>query len=200
MVELSWKEIDGAISYNVYLSTSPNVKNLNGQKIENAANPIKIVDLEPGVTYFFAVAVVDDFGEGKMSEEISYRVQESDGFINIEKLLAPRDQIIFFDTNSTKLSESEIEKLDRFEQYIRPIGSYQVTLNGYTDSYGDAEDNRLISINRAEAVKSYLVGKGVEARNIDVVGHGASNFISDNITNEGRRMNRRVEIKFYKMK
>ena len=132
-----------------------------------------------------------------MSNEISYRVKDPEGFIKIENLLAPQDQIIFFDTNSTKLSKSEIEKLNRFAQYILGISGYRIRLEGYTDSSGDIKNNRLISKNRAEVVKSYLVGRGVKVEDIEIVGYAATNFISDNSTDEGRRMNRRVEINFY---
>lgn len=196
-VMLSWDEVPGATSYNVYLSLRPNVNKLNSSRIQNVANPITIVDLKPGATYYFRVSVANDFGEGKTSKEISYQVIEPEGFVKIENLLAPQDQILFFDTNSTKLSKSEIEKLDRFSQYILEFNGYQIDLNGYTDSSGDVEDNRLISKYRAEAVKSYLVGKGVKSKNIKIYGYGASNFISDNDTADGRDMNRRVEIKFF---
>jgi outer membrane protein OmpA-like peptidoglycan-associated protein len=196
-VKLSWDEVPGAASYNVYLSTRPNVNKLNSSRIQNAANPLTIVDLEPGATYYFTVTVVDDFGEGGKSKEISYHVIDPEGFVKIENLLAPRDQIIFFNTNSTKLSKSEKEKLDRFSQYIIEFDDYQIDLNGYTDSAGDVENNRLMSKYRAEAVKSFLVGKGIKSKSIDVFGYGASNFISDNDTAEGRGMNRRVEIKFF---
>jgi len=199
-VTLSWDEVDGATSYNVYFSTQPGLTLLNRYRIKNATNPITIVDLEPGITYYFAVTVVDDFGEGEISKEISYRAKDTEGFIKVKNLVASQDQIIFFDTNSTKLSKSEIDKLNRFVQYILGINSYQISLEGYTDSSGDIKNNRIISKNRAAVVKSYLVNKGVKAENIDIVGYGASNFISDNNTDEGRKMNRRVEIKFSKYK
>lgn len=53
----------------------------------------------------------------------------------------------------------------------------------------------MISENRADAVKSYLIGKGIEPSRIMAMGHGAQKFIASNKTAEGRRMNRRVEIK-----
>ena len=196
-VVLSWDDLQGATSYNVYLSMRRNVDPLNSSKIENAANPITIVDLEAGATYYFKVTVVDDFGEGKASKQISYRVTKPEGFVKIENLLAPRDQMIFFEPNSTKISKSEIEKLDRFSQYILEFNGYQIDLNGYTDSSGDVTDNRRISKNRADSVKSYLVGQGVKSENIRITGYGASNFISDNDTADGRGMNRRVEILFF---
>ena len=195
-VTLSWEEIPGATSYNVYLSTKPKLSKYNSTRIQNADNPITITDLEPGTTYYFIVTAVDDFGEGQNSKEIAYQVEETQGFVKIENLLAPGDQIIFFDSNSTKLLKSEIEKLNRFAKYILEFKKYQLNLKGYTDSYGDANKNRLISEYRAEAVKLYLLSKGVKADNINIAGYGASNYISDNDTAEGRRRNRRVEINF----
>ena len=194
---LSWDEVPGATSYNVYFSIRPNVNKLNSSKIQNAANPITITDLEAGATYYLKVAVVDDFGEGETSKETSYQAIDLEGFVTVENLLSPRDQIIFFDINSTKLSKMEIEKLDRFSQYILEFNSYLIDLNGYTDSSGNDEDNRLISKYRAEAVKSYFVSKGVKSKSIRTFGYGASNFISDDDTAVGRAMNRRVEVKFY---
>ena len=67
-------------------------------------------------------------------------------------------------------------------------------LNGYSDSIGDPSYNQTISEVRADVVKSYLVGKGIEPSRIMAMGHGAQRFIASNKTAEGRRMNRRVEI------
>jgi outer membrane protein OmpA-like peptidoglycan-associated protein len=195
-VTLSWDEIHVATSYNVYFSSEPGVPLYDSYKIRNAANPITIVDLRPGATYYFTVTVVDDFGEGEKSKVASYRATDGEGFVKIENLLAPEDLKIFFDTNSTKLPNSEKEKLNRFAQYIGEISNYQVTLDGYTDSSGDTENNRAISESRAAAVKSYLVRRGVKTEHIDTIGRGAENFIGSNDTAEGRKLNRRVEIKF----
>jgi hypothetical protein len=73
------------------------VNKLNSSRIQNAANPLTIVDLKPGATYYFTVTVVDDFGEGNKSKETSYQVADPEGFVKIENLLAPQDQIIFLD-------------------------------------------------------------------------------------------------------
>ena len=71
-VTLLWKEIPGATSYNVYVSKSPGITKLSGSKISNATNPIKIDQLKPGKTYYFAVTVVDEQGESEKSKELSY--------------------------------------------------------------------------------------------------------------------------------
>jgi fibronectin type 3 domain-containing protein len=71
-VMLSWNEVPGAISYNVYGSTSPGVTKLSGSKIRNASNPFTITQLQPGKTYYFIVTVVTDSGESEESKELSY--------------------------------------------------------------------------------------------------------------------------------
>jgi outer membrane protein OmpA-like peptidoglycan-associated protein len=203
-VTLSWNEVHGATSYNVYISRTPGVPNANSSKIQDAANPIEIRDLEIGTTYYFIITAVNDFGEGEKSKEVSYKVVEFEGFIKFDdfyaKSIAPQDLTIFFDTNSNRLTGREIEKLNRVAQFILRLTSYKVILNGYTDSSGEYEYNKMISKSRAAVVKSYLIGKGIQSKNIEIKGHGAANFIASNNTSEGRKMNRRVEIKFHSIR
>jgi hypothetical protein len=72
-ITLSWSPVPGAVSYNVYFSTSPGVTTLNGVKIANAINPITIRDLRPGRTYYFVVTALSAAGhESGVSEEISH--------------------------------------------------------------------------------------------------------------------------------
>ena len=75
-VTLLWNEIQGAASYNIYMSKSPRVTKLSGSKIPNVTNPIKINQLEAGKTYYFVVTVVNRSGESKESKELSYTVVE----------------------------------------------------------------------------------------------------------------------------
>jgi outer membrane protein OmpA-like peptidoglycan-associated protein len=102
--------------------------------------------------------------------------------------------IIYFSQNSKKLSSKAREKLDRVVEIIRNNPTADITLNGYTDSYGDKSYNEMIADVRVSVVKAYLVDKGIESDKIKTFGHGAQKFIGSNKTLEGRRMNRRVEI------
>jgi outer membrane protein OmpA-like peptidoglycan-associated protein len=203
-VTLSWNEVHGATSYNVYISRTPGVPNVNSYKIQGAANPIEIRDLDIGITYYFIITAVNDFGEGDYSKKVSYKVKESEGFIKFDdffaKSISPQDLTIFFDTNSNRLASREIEKLNQVAQFILRLTSYKVILNGYTDSSGEYGYNKMISKSRAAVVKSYLIGKGIQSKNIEIKGHGAVNFIASNNTSEGRKMNRRVEIKFHSIR
>jgi outer membrane protein OmpA-like peptidoglycan-associated protein len=102
--------------------------------------------------------------------------------------------VIFFGNDSNDLSDTAIEKLDRIFEILADNPEAALILNGYSDSYGAASYNQMISEIRANAVKNYLVGKGIDPARIMALGHGAQRFIASNKTREGRRMNRRVEI------
>ena len=67
-------------------------------------------------------------------------------------------------------------------------------MSGYTDSPGSEAYNQKLSEDRAGSVGNYLVGKSVNAARIETVGFGESNPIADNSTEEGRALNRRVEL------
>jgi outer membrane protein OmpA-like peptidoglycan-associated protein len=69
-----------------------------------------------------------------------------------------------------------------------------ININGYTDSIGAYSYNVSVSQFRANMVKGYLVGKGVEPIKIKALGLGPKNPIASNETDKGRQMNRRVEI------
>ncbi len=102
--------------------------------------------------------------------------------------------IIYFRQNSNELTEKAKEKLERIVEILRKKPAADVTLNGYTDSYGAKSYNEMIAEVRANMVKAYLVDKGIPSDKIQTFGHGAQKFIGSNKTLEGRRMNRRVEI------
>jgi len=112
----------------------------------------------------------------------------------IETILNDSVLNIYFSQNSKELSDKAKEKLDRVVEIIRNNPTVDITLNGYTDSYGDKSYNEMIADVRVSLVKAYLVDKGIESDKIMTFGHGAQKFIGSNKTLEGRRMNRRVEI------
>ena len=70
---LAWDNVPGAISYNIYWSSSPGVTILSGKKIPNVKNPYTIKNLKPG-TYYFVVTAVNEFGESEESAEFSLTI------------------------------------------------------------------------------------------------------------------------------
>jgi outer membrane protein OmpA-like peptidoglycan-associated protein len=108
--------------------------------------------------------------------------------------------IIFFNQDSNALSPKAMQKLDRITEIILNNQKIEITLNGYTDSYGAPSYNKIVSENRANMVKIYLVGKGVDPSKIATVGYGAQKFLASNKTREGRQFNRRVEIELINLR
>lgn len=102
--------------------------------------------------------------------------------------------IIYFNKDSNELTEKAKEKLDRVVEIIIKNPKVEITLNGYTDSFGSPSYNKVFSESRANMVKVYLTEKGIDPSKIKTIGHGAQKFLASNKTKEGRRFNRRVEI------
>jgi outer membrane protein OmpA-like peptidoglycan-associated protein len=107
---------------------------------------------------------------------------------------APPDLTIYFALDSNELRPSEIAKLDNVVEIIGQQPEARLTLNGYTDSIGSTEYNLMIAAGRASSVKLYFVAKGVNPLQIIVAGKGAMDFVATNDSEEGRSLNRRVEI------
>ena len=102
--------------------------------------------------------------------------------------------IIFFPYNSNDLTPEALAALDQIALFLRSNPGMKLSIRGYTDSVGSATYNISVSQFRANSIKSYLAGKGVNAAQLIAQGFGPKNPIASNDTNEGRQQNRRVEI------
>jgi outer membrane protein OmpA-like peptidoglycan-associated protein len=102
---------------------------------------------------------------------------------------------IFFKAASDQLTESSIEPLDEVVKVLTDHPLLKMQIEGHTDSTGKAEMNLKLSRQRAESVKNYLTGKGIDASRLTAIGFGSSKPLQSNETVEGRRNNRRVELK-----
>ncbi len=78
---------------------------------------------------------------------------------------------------------------------LRNNPKLRVQVEGHTDAVGALEYNRVLSLQRAKAVKRHLMAEGIEEERVTAVGFGYTKPIADNDTEEGRAKNRRVEIK-----
>ena len=100
----------------------------------------------------------------------------------------------FFDFDKAVLKPEGKAKLDDLSSKLGSINLEVIIAVGHTDSVGTDEYNQKLSIRRAEAVKAYLQGKGIEANRIYTEGKGEKQPVADNKTAAGRAQNRRVEI------
>ena len=101
-----------------------------------------------------------------------------------------------FQMDSNELTPEGMQDLDRAAALLNARDDVKATVTGYTDEVGNLHYNLKVSEFRANIVKIYLVGKGVNAERITSLGMGPANPIDSNDTLEGRRRNRRVEIEF----
>jgi general secretion pathway protein A len=131
-------------------------------------------------------------GEGKTEIIISKEAVQT-----IKPLPIMKEKInIQFDINSNEIDNTSYATLDKIAAYLMNHPEVRVFVRGYTDSSGSPGYNESVSRFRANAVKSYLIGKGAYPKNIEVFAMGADNPIASNNTLEGRKRNRRVEIEF----
>ncbi len=99
-----------------------------------------------------------------------------------------------FATGAATLSSEARESLARFSGIVGTYPELRFKVEGHTDSTGSDETNRALSLQRAIAVRDYLIAQGVAASTVDVAGLGPDQPVADNETAEGRARNRRVEI------
>jgi len=102
---------------------------------------------------------------------------------------------ILFATGSFKLLASSNKGLNDVAKIMQDNPDMKLMIDGHTDNTGTAEKNQALSQSRADAVKSYIAGKGIDASRMTATGHGQDLPIADNKTAAGRQKNRRVEMK-----
>ncbi|RID99790.1 outer membrane protein OmpA [Simplicispira hankyongi] len=100
----------------------------------------------------------------------------------------------FFDFDKSVLKPAGKAKLNDLVSKVQGINLEVIIAVGHTDSIGTDAYNQKLSVRRAEAVKAYLVSKGIEKSRVYTEGKGEKQPVADNKTKEGRAKNRRVEI------
>jgi outer membrane protein OmpA-like peptidoglycan-associated protein len=100
-----------------------------------------------------------------------------------------------FDFDKSKLTPNAATILDNVASELKAYPSIQVEIGGHTDSLGSDAYNQRLSEARASSVKTYLTDAGVDGSRMTTAGYGEAQPVADNETEEGRALNRRVELK-----
>ncbi len=101
---------------------------------------------------------------------------------------------IQFEFNSSVLKTSSYAVLEKIAQQIKSSGNVKFALNGHSSAEGTQERNMALSVDRANAVKAYLVNNGIASSKLVTNGFGETMPVADNSSETGRVLNRRVEI------
>ncbi len=101
---------------------------------------------------------------------------------------------LYFETDKAVILEESYQELDRLVYELKRNPNLKISIFGHTDNIGTDEYNQELSEQRASAVRNYLLEKGISRFRIVAKGFGKSQPISENETEEGRQLNRRVEI------
>lgn len=113
--------------------------------------------------------------------------------IKIGSTIALRN--IFFDIGKSTLRPESNSELDRLVKLLKDVPTLKIELSGHTDNTGSATLNNELSKARAEAVVTYVKGKGIAANRLTAEGYGSSKPVASNNTEAGRQENRRTEFK-----
>ncbi len=100
-----------------------------------------------------------------------------------------------FEFDKSKLTTNARTILDGVGDELKAHPSIAVEIAGHTDAKGSDEYNQRLSLRRAESVRDYLTQAGIDAGRISVAGYGETQPVADNDSDEGREMNRRVELR-----
>ena len=176
-----------------------------GQSHTDPADGSYFIVLPTGKNYGY---YIDDKAYFPVAENIDLRNTNEIVQIEDNVMVASLEQMIekgipmplnnlFFNTAEYILLPPSITELQRVVQILksRPL---KVEISGHTDNVGTDEDNQILSENRAESVRKYLVENGIPEELLTTKGYGESRPIESNNTEYGRHKNRRVEIKFIK--
>jgi flagellar motor protein MotB len=102
---------------------------------------------------------------------------------------------VFYEFDSWQITKESNSELNRLVRLLSDNKNVKVEIGGYTDAIGTYAYNKDLSEKRAISVMNYLIAKGINAGRLSSKGYGSSSPIGDNVTNDGRKLNRRTEIK-----
>lgn len=166
-------------------------------------NEVDLCPDKPGPADFNGCPIPDSDGDSINDKEDKCPtvagLRENNGCPAIKREIVERVNYaakkIFFAVGSDKIMPASYGALDNVAAILKASTSLKLIVEGYTDNVGNQASNLILSQKRADAVKNYLLQKGLDANRLDAKGYGQERAIADNSTPVGRAANRRVELK-----
>jgi outer membrane protein OmpA-like peptidoglycan-associated protein len=128
---------------------------------------------------------------GKYTSELSIQIEEP-----VTKTYTLDN--VYFDTGLATLKPSSYKALNDLAEVMKLKTTLVIEIAGHTDNTGTSEINKKLSQDRADAVRNYLIKKGIAATRITAKGYGETEPIAENTTDEGKAKNRRTEVRIIK--
>ena len=100
-----------------------------------------------------------------------------------------------FESGKANLKPEAFAVLNELVEYLNRKDDERIEIGGHTDNVGKAEANMILSTNRANTVREYLITKGISPERVSSKGYGLTEPVAENDSAEGRQMNRRTEVK-----
>jgi outer membrane protein OmpA-like peptidoglycan-associated protein len=107
---------------------------------------------------------------------------------------------VFFEVDSWQLKKESLTELNKLSDLLKDNKELKVEIGGYTDATGTDEHNFSLSEKRALTVVNFLVESGIQSDRLKFKGYGNASPVGDNITSEGRKLNRRTEVQIIEYK
>ena len=165
----------------------------------NSATGKFLISLQAGKNYGIAVKA-----DGYLFHSENFDIEKNAGYNLVDKVIELKNikvgskialRNIFFETGKAILRSESNKELDRLVKLMKDVPSLQVEISGHTDNTGSAKLNDKLSQDRAQAVVTYLTGKGINKSRMAAKGYGSREPVATNNSSEGRQQNRRVEFK-----
>jgi len=134
---------------------------------------------------------------GKQAEEIERDLEGATVTRVGEGIKITFDSGILFDVNKSDLRGEGFTNLQNLAEILNKYEDTEILVEGHTDATGPRDHNMTLSLRRAQSATNYMAGLGVLSTRFHMMGYGPDQPIAENVTDEGRQANRRVEIAIY---
>lgn len=155
-----------------------------------------LIYLKKGDTY---EVYINNLSNNEKVKEFDVPETKNKITLNLELLYEPGRTItlknVFFDTGKSTLRPESFAALNDLADALKLKPSLVIEIAGHTDNVGSKESNQVLSGQRAQSVRTYLLKKGIDGKRITTKGYGDTQPVGSNDTDEGRQQNRRTEVR-----